>query len=667
MKNRLARTVVMVFVAIVAGVLLCSSSARGQGWPEVFQPNQLLTLNLDMDPSDWDTIRYDLTFDIEVEAQFWADGETPITVAVRRKSALALPDKIDPFKIAVKIDINEIVSGQEWHGLRKLSLENGDDFDVLSEGIACNIHRMASGPKGYNYIDPSFYANWVVLNINAVNRGVYVNNEQHDKRFLQNRGLFIQNQTWLYKRPGDNTFELRVGDVDNPKSPAVEALCYDPFVFAADPDLIPEGGVCPVPDDPNLVAMTNEWVNIKAMLAMEATNAFVANPDSLFSNTKNIFFLDFNLPSDPRKRMYFPWDQDSPMISLDFDIYQLAGPTIWRDIILSNPTFRSQYNQILKDLLNGPLSSANISAFIDDISTPELIAALTADPHNQIGGAVEVLERFVDIKNWYADRIVNVLAQVDFDEPGLQPAIVLLQDGFEGVVWDDHWNDIAHAWEKDTTTIVHGSASAHADKNNFGDFTSDPLDTSDAHTIHIDLWFMKNKTNAGDFQLYYYDGTSYDLIADLGTVGSDDVWLPYTDTVTDSQYFIPNFQIRFNAALAGGGPPRKVWVDDVVITKETPGADSDGDGFADSIDNCPDKANPLQTDSDEDGIGDECECDAANLNGINPVDLRDYLLIANDWMLTGPALAGDTNRDDMVNEDDLHQLAEHWLRDCSLP
>ena len=105
----------------------------------------------------------------------------------------------------------------------------------------------------------------------------------------------------------------------------------------------------------------------------------------------------------------------------------------------------------------------------------------------------------------------------------------------------------------------------------------------------------------------------------------------------------------------------------MVITKETSGADGDGDGFADSIDNCPDKANPLQIDSDADGIGDVCECDAANLDGIKPVDLRDYVIIANDWMLTGPNLAGDTNRDDIVNDADFRQLYEHWLSDCSLP
>jgi hypothetical protein len=36
-------------------------------------------------------------------------------------------------------------------------------------------------------------------------------------------------------------------------------------------------------------------------------------------------------------------------------------------------------------------------------------------------------------------------------------------------------------------------------------------------------------------------------------------------------------------------------------------SDSDGDGIADSSDNCPDVANPNQADSNENGIGDACE------------------------------------------------------------
>src|SRR5687768_14271981 len=115
-------------LAIVAGILVeglfLVSPATAQAWPTVFDPFVVHTLNLTIDPADWDTIRFDTTNEIEVPAQFWADDESPMLVSVRRKSSRALPSEANPVKIGLKIDINEFVGAQQWHGLVKLSLEN---------------------------------------------------------------------------------------------------------------------------------------------------------------------------------------------------------------------------------------------------------------------------------------------------------------------------------------------------------------------------------------------------------------------------------------------------------------------------------------------------------------------------------------------------------------
>jgi len=92
--------------------------------------------------------------------------------------------------------------------------------------------------------------------------------------------------------------------------------------------------------------------------------------------------------------------------------------------------------------------------------------------------------------------------------------------------------------------------------------------------------------------------------------------------------------------------------------------DSDGDGINDHIDNCPDFYNPDQADSDGDGIGDESECQAANLDGQNPVNLADFAILGPDWLRSGAALAGDTNEDAIVDICDLNQLTQHWLEQC---
>jgi len=626
--KRLLTIAMVVTITVLLNTIWCTSSAQAQipDWPGIFEPNRLLTLNIQtVNPDDWDVIRYDMTFDIEVPAFFWADGEETdkLYVSVRRKSCDALPNDTDPFKISLKIDINEYVSGQKWHNLNKLSLENGDDQDVLAEGLACNLHRMASCPEGYGY--DAWRGNWVKLYVNGLYRGVYVNAEQVDKQFLQNRGLYVKDHTWLYKQEGQGDFVLEVGDETNPASPAVLALCYEPFACTRY-----SGALCPTPDDAILVADMNEWVNMQGLLAMEATDAVSANADGLFNHYKNNFFLDFDDGSG-RKRMYLPWDVDSVMGDINMDIYARdKGATTWQQIILGNPTFRSHYNRIIRDLLNRPLSEANIHAFLDMIE-PVLTDALAADPYNKFGtpGVAGVQERFNSLRTWISDRIANVLAQVDADEPLPPPGVILLQDGFEGDVWDANWVS-PHNWLKDTTTYANGTASAWANKDNNGYFTSEALDTSDSAAIHIRFRFMKDNTDAAkDLFLYYYNGTNYNLIADLDTLGSDDVWLNYTDIVTDSQYFVSNFRIRFDATPE---TRENVWIDDILVTKGIP-----------------------------------CDCNAANLDGINPVNLKDFAIFARNWRQTGPEPVGDINRDLVVNFEDLFHIVTYWLSECNQP
>jgi len=118
-------------------------------------------------------------------------------------------------------------------------------------------------------------------------------------------------------------------------------------------------------------------------------------------------------------------------------------------------------------------------------------------------------------------------------------------------------------------------------------------------------------------------------LLDLTALGGDDEWLYYGDTITDGNYFVPDFKIRFNAAFSGGGT-RSVELDDVEITKVTP-------------------------------------CSVANLDGIAPVNFEDYAILADDWWLTGSGLEGDIDANDVVNPADLDWFVNYWLSDCSLP
>jgi len=139
--------------------------------------------------------------------------------------------------------------------------------------------------------------------------------------------------------------------------------------------------------------------------------------------------------------------------------------------------------------------------------------------------------------------------------------------------------------------------------------------------------------------------------------------------------------------------------------------DQDMDGFSDAVDNCPELANELQEDFDEDGFGDVCDsdddadgvvdssdncvfadnagqedadgdgcgdaCDPfADFNGDTVVGTPDFFLWRNEFKAscTGPSCQGDANDDDVVGtpdffiwRDEFQQKMRHGPSGLSAP
>jgi CotH kinase protein len=344
-----------------------------------------------------------------VPARFWADGEVPILVSVRRKSSRALPSESNPVKVGLKVDINELVGGQKWRGLTKVSLENGADSGVVEEGLAWNLHRLAAGPDGYL---PAL-ASWVQLRVNGQLIGVYVNVEQRDKQMLRNRGLWVDDETWVYEQDDVGAPVLEEGEGT---SPTFSALCYSPFNLTGGKR---GGGACPTPNDATLALQLPQLINMNGMLTIGAVDAYLDNHDSLIGKGKNFSFADFSDPAATGKdtrRLYFPWDLDTVFRTATGGIYgtvnkSKASTSPYQEVILRHPTFRAQYNQIMLDLVNGPLSVANVHSFLNQTEVA-LSAALAADPHPTGDG-----QSFDRLRQWVAARDANVRAQLAANGP----------------------------------------------------------------------------------------------------------------------------------------------------------------------------------------------------------------------------------------------------------
>ncbi len=134
-----------------------------------------------------------------------------------------------------------------------------------------------------------------------------------------------------------------------------------------------------------------------------------------------------------------------------------------------------------------------------------------------------------------------------------------------------------------------------------------------------------------------------------------------------SNYVSPNqpFDIIFRiySPTGTGGWSAYTYIDDVKLTRGIGGPEV-GDGVGNVCDNCPDFYNPSQMDSDDDGLGNACDEDCPNLDGLNPVDFIDFSILGHDWQLTQPTLPGDLNADGVIDVNDLGIFATYWLSNC---
>jgi hypothetical protein len=403
------------------------------GWPGVFAPYDPATLYLVMDSNDWDRVRFDQPSQSEdwipEVAQAWLRGENeaPILVAVRRKgeSDTPLPSAEDPRKVSLKIDINEYVGGQTWHDLKKLSLENGSSAP-LREGFAWIVHRQAEPLYGY----PAAYSGWVRLFVNGEETGLFTSTEQRDETFLRNHDLYSPTCSWLYKVDGTTTLELGVSN-----SPAYLNLQFAPFNSGpGGGNIPPSGGV----SEPDFDAYLPRWIDMRGMLTLAACNAFTENSDSLFTHDgKNSFCVDF-YPPYPRTRRYYPWDLDTGINQGSASIY---GLTQYQTKILDHPWFGRVYEHILRELLDGPLSTDALTNVLARLEAG-LSAAALSDPYVYPDGAAD---EFAALRAWVATRNANIRSQFrhpfvprpTFNHPGgeVAPGFALTLSAPTGTVY----------------------------------------------------------------------------------------------------------------------------------------------------------------------------------------------------------------------------------------
>lgn len=146
--------------------------------------------------------------------------------------------------------------------------------------------------------------------------------------------------------------------------------------------------------------------------------------------------------------------------------------------------------------------------------------------------------------------------------------INLVTDGLPNCEWNPGgysgtW--LGNGWENSTYYSHSGLLSAYTSSSNNGDFFCKDLNTLGVSNINIEFWYRLQNTENNDLSLYYYDGYNYDYITSLGG-NSENNWNYYSDTISNSKYFIENFSIKFDSSTSSG---ESIWIDDIIIKTDT--------------------------------------------------------------------------------------------------
>lgn len=194
-------------------------------------------------------------------------------------------------------------------------------------------------------------------------------------------------------------------------------------------------------------------------------------------------------------------------------------------------------------------------AFANNLASNYWLQTTTSDFNNGTKNNINVSDDAFHLNETYYIRNTTLIDDESFE------------NNWPPTGWSETGN-----WNREFDEVHSGGYSADFDGQGgggiSGNLVTPAMNCSDANVtaIYVSFWGYEDRADNDEYYLDYYDGSNWDQITRLDDFGSG-FWDQYTDTITDSQYFVSNFQIRWR--VVGLDNNEHVYVDDVNAILET--------------------------------------------------------------------------------------------------
>ncbi len=325
-----------------------------------------IDIQIDQDSLDWILSAENLESNHEFSASFtWDDGSEQITLhnigfRLRGNTSRAAQKK------SFKVDFTKF-GGNRFFDLEEMNL-NGEHNDpsIIRSKLCWDLYKMAG--------IPSTHANHVLLYINDVYRGLYINVEHIDKRFLKKR--YALNSGNLYKCFWGADLAFRTSNADDYKHVSSGSRVYDLKTNKKEDDYTDLKDFITIlhnKNAPDFQCQLESVFNVDTYLRIIAMDILVGNWDGPIFNKNN-----FYLYSDPKtgKVEYLPYDLDNTF-GIDWwgidwgnrDPYKWSKQDEKRPIynnILSVPAYRDRMSYYMDQFIDDFFNDDFLDVYLED-------------------------------------------------------------------------------------------------------------------------------------------------------------------------------------------------------------------------------------------------------------------------------------------------------------